>query len=160
MGQLSLVCFWVGAVGLLIAMTVDALAVVGRHAKLPFLGSIEIVQACIVVAASAAMVGCTVARGHAAVHILLERISPAAKALLERLADLLGAITAVLLFIGSIWIVSDLWNGHEHTELLKMPLKPLRLFWCGSVLLMAVLFLVRVFAKKPRSEAEDSADAI
>ena len=160
MGQLSLVCFWVGAIGLLIAMTVDALAVVGRHIKSPFLGSIEIVQACIVVAASAAMVGCTVSRGHAAVHILLERISPAAKGWLERFADLLGALTTGLLFFGSIWIVADLWNGHEHTELLKMPLAPLRLFWCGSALLMTVLFLARVFAAKPRSEAEDSADAV
>jgi TRAP-type C4-dicarboxylate transport system permease small subunit len=150
MGLLSRICFWVGAAGLLIAMAVDALAVVGRHARVPLLGSIEIVQACIVVAASAAMVGATLSRGHAAVHILLERIPFAARRALERFADLMGAVTAALLFAGSIWIVADLWGGHEHTEILRMPVKPLRLFWCASALLMAVLFLVRALAPSRR----------
>lgn len=160
MGLLSRVCFFIGAAGLLIAMAVDATAVVGRHVRVPLLGSIEIVQACIVMAASAAMVGATVARGHAAVHILLERVRPGTRRLLERFSDLLGAATAGLLLAGSLWIVADLWGGHEHTELLKMPLLPLRLFWCASAALMAVLFLVRAFARKPASEAEDSVDAV
>jgi TRAP-type transport system small permease protein len=145
-GALSRVCFVIGAVGLLIAMATDAIAVVGRHAKLPLLGSIEIVQACIVMAASAAMVGATVAKGHAAVHILIERVPPMAAKLLERLSNLIGAVVAAGLFAGSIWIVADLWNGAERTELLGMPLKPLRLFWCASAALMAVIFLIRAVA--------------
>ena len=46
----------VGSAGLLAAMTTDALAVAGRHAGIRLLGSIEIVQACIVVVATSAIV--------------------------------------------------------------------------------------------------------
>jgi TRAP-type C4-dicarboxylate transport system permease small subunit len=143
-GLLARVCFFIGAAALLIAMCCDALAVVGRHAGVPLLGSIEIVQACVVVAASAAMVGATVSRGHAAVHILLERVSEKAAARIHRLANLAGAVVTLALLAGSLWIVSDLWGGRERTELLKLPLLPLRLFWCASAGLMAALFLIRL----------------
>ena len=56
---LDRVAFVVGSMGLLGAMSADALAVLGRHVGLPLLGSIEIVQACVVLVASAAMIGAT-----------------------------------------------------------------------------------------------------
>jgi TRAP-type C4-dicarboxylate transport system permease small subunit len=139
-------------------MATDAVAVVGRHVKLPLLGSIEIVQACIVMAASAAMVGATVAKAHAAVHILIERVPPLWAGLLERLSNLAGALVAAALFVGSTWIVIDLWDGAERTELLGIPLMPLRLFWCASALLMAIIFLIRAVAPRAASPSEDEAD--
>ena len=157
-GALSRICFYIGAAGLLIAMATDAIAVVGRHVRLPLLGSIEIVQACIVMAASAAMVGATVAKGHAAVHILIERVPPLWANLLERLSNLVGALVAAALFVGSIWIVIDLWDGAERTELLSIPLMPLRLFWCASAALMAIIFLARALAPKAASPSEQEAD--
>lgn len=157
-GALSRVCFYIGAAGLLIAMATDAIAVVGRHVRLPLLGSIEIVQACIVMAASAAMVGATVAKGHAAVHILIERVPALWATLLERLSNLTGALVAGALLFGSVWIVADLWDGAERTELLGIPLMPLRLFWCASAGLMAIIFLVRALAPKAASPSEAEAE--
>lgn len=137
--------FVIGAGALLVAMASDAAAVVGRHVGLPFLGAIELVQACVVLATSSAMVGATLSGSHATVHILLERASPGARRALEVFGALMGAACFALLAAGSVWIVSDLWGGHEQTELLRLPLMPLRLFWCASALLMVVLFVVRAF---------------
>ena len=55
----------------------------------------------------------------------------------------MGAACFALLAAGSIWIVRDLWGGHEQTELLGLPIMPLRLFWCASATLIVVLFLSR-----------------
>ena len=89
---LTTVSFLVGSAGLLIAMGGDALAVVGRHTGIPLLGSIEIVQAAIVLAAASAMVAATLSRSHATVHIIIERLSPAQRDRFERFADLLSAV--------------------------------------------------------------------
>lgn len=153
-GVLANLCFFIGAAGLLVAMAVDALAVVGRQVRMPLLGSIEIVQACIVVAASAAMVGATVSKGHAAVHILTERVPEKVRWALERFSDLIGALTTATLLAGSLWIVIDLWDGHERSELLGYPLAPLRLFWCLSAALMTVIFLARALGPKRKAPTD------
>lgn len=150
-GLLLTISFAIGSAGLLIAMATDALAVAGRHLGLPLLGSIEIVQACIIVAASSAMVGATLSKTHAEVHILTERLKPGARAMLARVADLLSAAFAVALVIGSVWIFHDLWGGRERTEMLHIPLAPLRLVWCASAALIALLLIVRALA--PRRSA-------
>ena len=124
-------------------MASDALAVAGRHVGRPFLGSIELVQAAIVVAASAAMVGATLNDGHAKVHILMERLSPPVRRRFQAVADLVSGVFFAALAVGSIWLVVDLWRGGEETELLGIPLKPLRLAWCASAILAAALFAAR-----------------
>lgn len=155
-GIMTRISFVIGAAALLVAMSVDALAVVGRHIGVPLLGSIEIVQACVVIAASSAMVGATLARTHAEVHILTERLSLRARIALRRVSDLLSATFFAALAAGSLWLVADLWGGHERTELLHLPLLPLRLIWCASAVLMLTIFLGRVFA---RAKPETSHDA-
>jgi len=138
--------FAVGAVALLVAMASDAAAVLGRRLGLPFLGAIELVQACVVVATSSAMVGATLSNAHATVHILLERAPPAARKALLVFGGLMGAACFAFLAAGSIWIVRDLWGGHEQTELLALPIGPLRVFWCASASLMVVLFMSRAIS--------------
>jgi TRAP-type transport system small permease protein len=135
--------FVLGAMALLVAMAADATAVLGRHIGLPFLGAIELVQACVVIATSSAMVGATLSGAHATVHILLERVPDGVRRGLLAFGALMGAACFALLAAGSIWIVSDLWGGHERTELLALPIMPLRLFWCASALLMVSFFLLR-----------------
>jgi TRAP-type C4-dicarboxylate transport system permease small subunit len=142
-GPVVQISFWLGAAGLLVAMASDAVAVIGRHIGLPFLGSIELVQACVVVASSSAMVCATVLGAHATVHILMERVGARGRALLEAFGAGLGAVCFLALAIGSIWVARDLWGGHEQTELLTIPLMPLRLFWCASALLIAGLFTAK-----------------
>lgn len=75
-GLLTRISFALGAAGLLMGMSADAIAVLGRHVGFTLLGAIEVVQASVVLAASAAMVGATLSGAHARVHILIERLSP------------------------------------------------------------------------------------
>ncbi len=135
--------FVLGAIGLVGALLSDASAVVGRNLGHPLLGSIELVEGFIVLAAGSAMVGATLSGNHATVHILLERLSPRGRRVLETFAALLAAIAFGVLFVGSAWLTADLWHGQEQTELLGVPLKPLRLFWCAAALIMTGLFLRR-----------------
>lgn len=140
--------FYVGAAGLLIAIAADALAVVGRHIRIPLLGSIEIMQAAILLASSAAIVLATAAKRHAVVHLLIDRLSPSARVWMERVHALLSAVFFVALAVGSIWIAFDLRDGHEQSELLHIPYSPLRVVSIAAVLAVAAIYLLRVFERR------------
>lgn len=142
--------FLVGGTGLFVAMATDAIAVLGRHAGFTLLGSIEVVQACIVLIASSAMIFATLKGTHAAVHILTERLSAPAVALLARVAALLSMSLFILLATGCLWLVADLWNGHERTELLHIPITPLRLLQIAALLFVAALFARALFRRSAR----------
>src|SRR5579863_8055064 len=131
--------FDVGAIGLLFAIAADALAVLGRHLGIPLLGSIELMQAAILLAASAAMVMATVAKRHAVVHLLIDRLSPRQRSVMERVHALLSAVFFAALSIGSVWIAFDLRNGHEQSELLRIPFAPLRVLSIVAVLAVTAI---------------------
>ena len=133
--------FVAGAAGLLAAMSLDAAAVVGRHIGFPLLGSIELIRAAVVIAASSALVGVTLGESHAAIALLTERLRPVPRARLARVTRVVCALFFAWLAAGSIWVTVELWNGGEVSELLALPYKPLRVFWCASVLLVVLLFL-------------------
>ncbi|MEH3039179.1 MAG: TRAP transporter small permease subunit [Sphingomonas paucimobilis] len=135
----------VGSAALLAAMATDALAVAGRHAGIRLLGSIEIVQASIVLIATTAIVLTTIVDAHARVHILLERLPVATAARWLRGANALSALVFLWLAAGSAWLAADLWNGHELTEILQLPLRWLRLFWIMGAVATAILFARRAF---------------
>jgi TRAP-type transport system small permease protein len=140
-GRFGRVIFLIGSAGLLVAAASDAVAVLGRHVGFRLLGSIEIVQFAVVVVASAALVTATLLQAHAAVHLLTSRLAPRTAAKLARGASLLSAITLIAMAVGSLWIIADLWNGFERTELLKLPLYPFRIIWLGAILTAAALFV-------------------
>lgn len=133
--------FYVGAGALLLAMLVDAGAVIGRHVGIRIIGSIELVQALILLASSASLLAATLARKHATVHLLIERLQPAARAHIERAGAALAALFFVILAAGSVWIASDLWHGHEESEVLRIPYLPLRLAMIIALATAAVLLL-------------------
>ncbi len=135
--------FFVGALALLTAMMVDALAVAGRHLGFPLLGSIELVQAAILVTSSAALVSATLARKHATVHLLIDRLGPRTRAVIERINALLSAVFFLALAAGSIWIARDVWYGHEESELLRIPFAPLRIVSIAAVLSSVVIVLLQ-----------------
>lgn len=149
LGRPAAVCFALGGVGLFAAMAVDFLSVVGRHIGLPFAGAIEIVQVCVVIAASAALVGATLAGTHAAVHVITERLPAGPRRILARLAALLATLFFAGLALGGLWLLSDTLPGDERTDLLHLPLAPLRILWCGACAAAALLFLIQVFRPKP-----------
>jgi TRAP-type transport system small permease protein len=146
-GLATRISFVAGATGLLAAMGLDAAAVVGRHVGYPLLGSIELIRAAVVIAASSALVGVTLGQSHAAIHLLTERLPPLLRARLARATRLLCAAFFAWLAAGSIWVTAELWDGAEASELLAIPYKPLRLFWCGSVLLVFTLFVRAAFER-------------
>jgi TRAP-type C4-dicarboxylate transport system permease small subunit len=130
----------IGAVALLLAMATDALAVAGRHIGFTFLGAIEIFEACVVIAATSAIVIATIDRSHARVRILLEQVGARVAGALDRAADLVSAAVFVVLIAGSVWLASDLWNGHEVTEVLNLPVRWLRVVWIVGAVLAATIF--------------------
>jgi TRAP-type C4-dicarboxylate transport system permease small subunit len=149
--RLERVAFLVGSAGLLIAMGADALAVLGRHLGVPLLGSIEIVQASVVLVASAAMIAATLRGSHARVHLLLSRLNEAQRCAFERIADAASALVFMIFACGSIWIAAELWQGHELTDLLHIPLRWLRVFWIAISLLIVALLLARIVRSDDRS---------
>lgn len=139
--MLTRVSFGLGAFGLLGAMIIDSSAVLGRHISVPVLGSIELVEACVVLMASASLVGTTLGKGHASVHILTERLGHTGRSRMQRTSNVLCALFFSVLALGSLIVAGDLWGGDERTELLGLPLAPLRALWCVSALGIVALFL-------------------
>jgi TRAP-type C4-dicarboxylate transport system permease small subunit len=131
----------IGSLALLVAMATDSIAVVGRHLRVPLLGSIEIVQACVVLAASAATIGTTLAGGHMVVTLVVERLSAASAARLRRLADFASMAFFAATAAGSIWLAIELWNEHELSETVGIPIRWLRAIWCASALAATLIFL-------------------
>jgi len=125
--RLQRVLVLIGGAALLIATATDTLAMLGRHARIPLLGSIEIVQCAVLIAASVSLIIATLQNSHARVHLLMDRMSPAVAQRAERLHSLAGAVFVLALLAGSVWITLDLWQGHEESELLRLPYRPLRI---------------------------------
>ena len=138
----------IGAAALLLAMATDALAVAGRHIGFTFLGAIEIFEACVVIAATSAIVIATIDRSHARVRILLEQVAARVAGALDRTADLVSAVVFVVLIAGSVWLASDLWNGHEVTEVLNLPVRWLRVVWIVGAVLAAAIFTAQAVRRR------------
>jgi TRAP-type C4-dicarboxylate transport system permease small subunit len=136
--------FYLGGVALLFAMAVDTLAVLGRHIGIPLPGSIELVQAAILVASSAAILSATLADKHARVHLVTNRMKGKPLVVLRRIQALLSILFFFALAAGSIWIFIDLWGGYEESEVLHIPFAPLRIVCIVSVLGVAFEFLRRI----------------
>lgn len=131
----------IGGVALLAATGIDAIAVVGRHIGLPVRGSIELVQVAVLVAGSLALLVATLERSHARVHLLADRMSDTIRDLIERISAVLGAAFFAALLAGSAWLMSDLWAGHEQSEILGFPWRAIRVF-ANTALLVIVLALL------------------
>ena len=136
--------FYLGGTALLFAMAVDAVAVLGRHIGMPLPGSIELVQAAILVASSAAMLSATMADKHARVRLVVDRLKGGPLVMLKRVQALFSVLFFCALAAGSIWIFMDLWGGSEESEVLHIPFAPLRIVCIVSVLGVAFDFLRRV----------------
>jgi TRAP-type C4-dicarboxylate transport system permease small subunit len=90
----------------------------------------------------------TVARKHAVVHLVIDRLTARQRFVMERVHALLSAIFFAALAVGSIWIAFDLRNGHEQSELLRIPYAPLRIVSIVAVLAVAAIYLARAFEKR------------
>lgn len=142
--------FYIGAAGLLLAMAVEALAVLGRHAGVPFLGALEIIQSAILLTATSAMVSTTIGGAHARVTLLVDRVNPPVRSVLRKISAILSMLFFIGLAVGSLWIASDTWNEFEQSELLHVPFRPLRLITFAAAAAIAVLFVRELLRKEDR----------
>lgn len=133
--------FYIGAGGLVLAMAVEALAVLGRHAGIPLLGAMEIIQASILLMASTAMLSATLNKGHATVTLLTTRVGDGTRSYLNAFAHLMSALFFVGLSVGVLWLAVEAWNDHEQSELLHIPFRPLRLVSLVAAVAIALIFL-------------------
>jgi len=145
--KLRIVLIWLSGGALLLAMLVDTLAMVGRQIGVPLIGSIEIVQAAVLFAAAGGLIVASLDQAHARVRLLLDRLPIAWRARIERLHAVAAALVYAALFIGSSWIAIDLWGGHEESELLRIPYRPLR---AAIALTLLVLFLHALYQVRGR----------
>lgn len=130
-----------GGGALLFAMAVDAVAVAGRHLGLPLLGSIELVQASVLVSAAMAMIVATISRTHAVVHLVVDRVSRRRRRQMLSINALLSAILFIAFLIGTGWLCWEMWSHHEQSDVLRIPFRPLRVTLVLSCAALASIFL-------------------
>lgn len=141
----------VGGGALLLAMSVDAIAVSGRHLGTPLLGSIEMVQVSVLVSASMAMIIATVSGTHAVVHLIVDRVGPRRRRLMLAANAFLSAVLFLAFLAGAFWLASEYWTDHEESEVLRIPFRPLRIVIVLSCAALAVIFLLQAI----RGEGQD-----
>lgn len=134
---------WIAGGALLAAVAVDALAMVGRQIQIPFVGSIEIVEAVVLFASGGALIVATLDGAHARVNLLLERMPARWRASVEQLHALVAVLFFAALLVGTLWIAVDLWGGQEESELLHIPYRPLRIAVAVSLAALLVLSIRR-----------------
>jgi TRAP-type C4-dicarboxylate transport system permease small subunit len=141
---------WFSGGALLVAMAADTLAMIGRALEIPLVGSIEIVQAVVLFAASGALIIASLEQAHARVNLLLERLPAGWRARLGRVHALAAALLYAALLAGSVWIAMDLWGGHEESEILRIPYRPLRIAVVLALLTLLIIALRRALFRASR----------
>jgi TRAP-type C4-dicarboxylate transport system permease small subunit len=137
-----------GGGALLLAMATDAIGVIGRQTGIPLVGAIEIVQAAILISGSAALLVATIAKAHATVHILIERLSEPTRAMIARVTRVCSSIFFMFVLAGSIWLAIEAWPGFEASEVLGIPYEPLRVISCLAVAAVIVVLLWQAISRR------------
>lgn len=135
---------WTGGAALLAAMAIDTFAVAGRNLGMPIIGSIELVQAAVLVSGTVALVLATLHGGHARVRLLTDRLHGMPRQALATAARLASACLFAALAWGSIWLAADLWGGHERSEVVGVPWRVLRLMANAGFLACTLIALAQV----------------
>jgi TRAP-type C4-dicarboxylate transport system permease small subunit len=141
---------WLGGAAMIVATATDTLAVIGRNLGAPVLGSIEIVQAAVLVSGTAALVLATLSDEHAKVKLITSRLGAGAGTVSRVFAALAATAVFAALAAGSIWIAADLWYGSERSELLGISWRALRLVANSGLVACAVLSLIAALRRKER----------
>ena len=148
MSVLSSLMIWTGGSALLAATALDTVAVAGRQLGFAVHGTIEFIQAAVLVAGSLALIAATAANTHARVRLLVSRLDRS-RVWFDRGSDLLTALFTLALLAGSGWLALDLWHSHEISEIAGVPWRWLRMFVNLSLATVALLAL-RAFLRGER----------
>jgi TRAP-type C4-dicarboxylate transport system permease small subunit len=148
MKRIRTLVVWLAGGALLLAMVVDAIAMLGRQVNWPLLGAIEIVQAAVLVAAAGALFCAAMDGVHARVRLLVDRLSARGRDWSGRLNALAATLFYAALLAGSGWIAADLWTGHEESELLRIAYRPLRVIVLITLLALLVHGILGVLRRR------------
>src|SRR6188508_128215 len=138
---------WTGGAALLAATAIDTFAVIGRNVGLPMVGSIELVQAAVLVSGVFGLIFATAGDDHARVRILTDRLSRG-RAFANAVGPLSMALFFAALLVGSVWLAADLWHGHERSELLGVSWRALRLIANLGLAACVVVALAAMFRRR------------
>jgi TRAP-type C4-dicarboxylate transport system permease small subunit len=128
-------------------MFADTIAMIGRQIHLPLIGSIEIVQTAILIGSAGGLIVATLDNAHARVQLVLERLPSGWRRRVEQVHAVAAVLVYAGLLVGSGWIAADLWNGHEESELLRIPYRPLRVAVAVTLVVLLVQALQRVWVR-------------
>jgi TRAP-type C4-dicarboxylate transport system permease small subunit len=141
---------WAAGAGLIVAVAVDTLAMIGRQLRVPLVGSIELVEAAVLFAAVGGLIVAALDSAHARVNLILARMPARWRSRLEVLHAGAAAAFYLALLAGSAWIAFDLWPSREQSELLHIPYRPLRLATVGCLTVLAGLALRALWRRQAR----------
>lgn len=147
-GSLTRTLVWIGGSALVTATLINVGAVIGRRVGLPLHGAIELVQVCVLVAGTIALVRATALDAHARIHLVLDRLSPPRRTWVERGCSLAGVFFFAALLAGSLWIQADLWTAHEAGEVIGVPWRMLRLVANLGLAAITVLFALQALRRR------------
>jgi TRAP-type C4-dicarboxylate transport system permease small subunit len=139
---------WTAGFALIAAATINFLSVIGRHVGLPFKGSIELVQAAILIAGALSLIAATAARSHARVRLVLDRLAPGPRNLVQRGCTLLAIVFYLALLTGSVWLAIDLWDAQEVSEIIGVPWRVMRLFLNLALVAILILLVRQLFWRR------------
>jgi hypothetical protein len=135
---------WTGGAALVAATVIDTVAVVGRQVGFAVHGSIELMQAAVLIAGSLALVAASAAGTHARVRLVVERMGQW-RPWFETMSELLTVTLLVALLAGSAWLAIDLWHSHEVGEVTGIPWRWLRLVTNLALAAMIAIALDSLF---------------
>jgi hypothetical protein len=135
---------WTGGAALVAATVIDTVAVVGRQVGFAVHGSIELMQAAVLIAGSLALVAASAAGTHARVRLVVERMGQW-RPWFETMSELLTVTLLVALLAGSAWLAIDLWHSHEVGEVTGIPWRWLRLVTNLALAAMIAIALSSLF---------------
>lgn len=143
-GAWETILIWLGGGALLLVTLVEAISVFGALISRSFLGSLEIVEALVLISGVVAILLMSMAGGHARVHLLLERLPPRPQFVLNLLALILSILFIVGCVFGSVLGWMAMRGSFEQSEVLHIAHAPLRLFLIGSLVLITLAFIVHL----------------
>jgi len=129
---------------LLMAMLIEFGAVMLRNLGWNLVGSIELVQAMILLSSSGAMVAATLSRAHAKVSIFSSRYRGQSGRAMRILLAVGGSAYFIALAFGSTWVAWDMRGGAEQSELLGIPYMPLRVLVTVAMFIIALIYARRI----------------
>lgn len=134
-------CKYIGHGILVLMAAIVVVSVLTRVAKVPLLGSVEMITMLAAVYTSFAVVYCAVWRGHIAITILVDRLPQRMQAIINTIT---GAISVVVFAaVGAMCGVwgTQVWHSHRVLLILGVPLFPF-IYIVGFGCLMLALVLI------------------